>query len=93
MDNERIFRSLENPRVLDMPIFPEAVQHSDSCPHAHMQEQVFQQRTDIELEAPVITVEITPTGEVVGKGNKQLEKEKEPLRVRVNKFGDIERAD
>ncbi len=82
--NEIIHRSLLNPRVLDFPMFPEAVQHTSTCPHARKQVPGDEL---LELDEPAITVEITPGGAIVGRGNKQLEKE--PLRVRIDKFGNI----
>ncbi len=86
--NDIIHRSLLNPRVLDFPMFPEAVQHQPGCPHARKQ---VQDNELLELDEPAITVEIIPGGAIVGSGSKQLEKE--PLRVRIDKFGNITGTD
>ncbi len=92
--NETIFRGAHE-RVLDMPIFPEAVQHTSTCPHARKQAQ---DNELLELDEPAITVEITPGGAIVGRGSKQLElaskqleeeDEPTPQRVCITKTGAI----
>ena len=90
---DKIFRSLENPRTLDVCMRCGQA-HAQQCPHKHnKQSQQLQEEPiePVELEAPALTVEILPTGEVVGKVNKQHVKEH--VHVQINKFGDVVRAD
>ncbi len=90
MDNEIIHRSLSNPRILGRPLFEE--EQTNPCPrHNARPEKQEQELDDVELELPSVIVEVLPTGEVVGKASKQLEKE--PLHVRIDKFGYIVRVD
>ncbi len=83
--NETIHRDvLNNPRVLTVNLGT-GTPHVPDCPHRK------QELDDIELEQPSVVVDVLPTGEVVGRASKQLEKE--PLHVRIDKFGSITAGD
>jgi hypothetical protein len=90
--NETIFRGAHE-RVLDMPIFPETIQHKPGCPHAHKQEQ--------ELDDPQIIVRVNEFGsiELLRNLDDYLKSpapvemnDKEPLRVKTDLWGNISRG-